>query len=97
MQNGKDEDYVESGSEESGGAPAVAAWVGIDWADERHAMSLLAAEAGASVERGTLEQTPEAIAAWAEGLRARLHGRTVAVAVEQKRGALVAALAGILS
>jgi transposase len=72
----------------------AAAWVGIDWADERHAVSLLAAEAGASVERGTLEQTPEAIAAWAEGLRARFQGRPVAVAVEQKRGALLAALAG---
>jgi hypothetical protein len=43
-------------------------------------------------ERGTLEQTPEAIDAWVAQLIARFEGRPIAVALEQARGALLYAL-----
>jgi len=68
-----------------------AALVGLDWADEVHALSLCAA-GSTEVERATLEQTPEALADWANGLRRRFPNGKIAVAVEQARGALLAGL-----
>lgn len=68
-----------------------AAWVGIDWADERHAVALRAAGSDV-VERSPLAQTPEAIDGWAQRLRQRFGGRPVAVCLEQAKGALVYAL-----
>jgi transposase len=72
-------------------APEYAAFVGLDWADEVHALSLCAA-GSTQIERRTLEQTPEALADWANGLRARFPNGKIAVAVEQARGALLAGL-----
>lgn len=66
-----------------------AAIVGIDWAEEKHAVCLLD---GARQVEQELEHTPEAIAAWAEGLRRQFDGRPVAVCIEQARGALIHAL-----
>jgi|SRR5215471_5910014 len=71
--------------------PDYAAFVGLDWADQSHALSLSAAGSTAQ-ERTTLEQTPEALAAWANSLRARFPNGRVAVALEQARGALLAGL-----
>ena len=68
-----------------------AAFVGLDWGDEEHAISLSAAGSTA-VQRATLEQTPEALTQWANTLRTQFPNRKVAVALEQARGALVAAL-----
>ena len=68
-----------------------AACVGIDWADEVHAVCLFAAGSDAAEHR-TLEQTPEAIDAWVAELRQRFAGRRIAVCVEQSRGALIYAL-----
>jgi len=68
-----------------------AALVGLDWADEVHALSLCAA-GSTEVERATLEQTPEALAHWANRLRRRFPQGKIAVAVEQARGALLAGL-----
>lgn len=70
-----------------------AAFVAIDWADEKHAFALQAA-GHRSKETGALAQKPEAIGAWVAGLRERFGSRPVAVAVEQSRGALVHALLG---
>jgi transposase len=70
--------------------PEFAAFVALDWADREHAWSLEAP--GMKRERGKLQQTPEAIAAWAAGLALRFGGRPIAVALEQSRGALVCAL-----
>jgi transposase len=68
-----------------------AAYIAIDWADEKHAFSLL--EAGQrKKETGILEQKPELIGAWMAQLRERFGGRPVALAVEQSRGALIHAL-----
>ena len=68
-----------------------AAFVAVDWADEKHAFSLQAA-GQKKKESGTLEQKPEMIGAWVASLRERFGGRAVAVAVEQSRGALIHAL-----
>jgi len=68
-----------------------AAFVGIDWADRKHDVCLL--PAGASKpEVSVLPHRPEAIAAWAEGLRQRFGGRPIAVCLEIARGPLVYAL-----
>jgi len=68
-----------------------AAFVGIDWADQKHAFCLQAA-GQSKTESGALEQKPETLAAWVTKLRERFGGRTVAVAIEQSRGALIHAL-----
>ncbi len=68
-----------------------AAFVAIDWADEKHTFTLQAAGQGKK-ESGTLEQKPEIIGAWVAKLRERFGGHPVAVAVEQSRGALIHAL-----
>lgn len=68
-----------------------AAFIAVDWADEKHAFTLQAA-GQKKKESGTLEQKPELIGAWVAALRERFGGRTVAVALEQSRGALIHAL-----
>jgi transposase len=65
-----------------------AAFVGIDWADRKHAWTLQ--KSGSSnIESGEIEHTPEAIEAWAVELAQRFGSRPVGVALEQVRGALV--------
>jgi transposase len=71
--------------------PPYAAWVGIDWADEEHAVALRPTESQA-MERRPLAQTAEAIEDWAQSLRQRFGGRPIAVCLEQAKGALVYAL-----
>jgi len=68
-----------------------AAFIAIDWADEKHAFALQCS-AAAKKETGTLEQKPELIGAWVAQLRERFGGRLIAVGVEQSRGALIHAL-----
>jgi transposase len=68
--------------------PQHAAFLAIDWADEKHAWSLQEARS-AKRERGEVEHTPEAIEAWVVEISQRFSGRAIAVAVEQSRGALV--------
>jgi transposase len=66
-----------------------AAFVGIDWADEEHAVCVLDGE---RLRREVLPHKPEAIAAWAAGLARDFDGQPVAAMVEQSRGALMHAL-----
>ena len=68
-----------------------AAFVGLDWGDEQHALSLCAAGVS-TLERATLEQTPEALADWANTLRTRFPHGKIALALEQARGPLLAGL-----
>jgi hypothetical protein len=75
----------------SGQPEPFAAFIAIDWADQKHAYSLLPA-GQSKKESGTLEQKPEVIGPWVAGLRERFGGRPVAVALEQSRGALIHAL-----
>lgn len=70
-------------------AREFAAFVGIDWADEEHAVCLLDGE---RLRREVLPHTPEAIAAWAAGLARDFGSRPVAVMLEQSRGPLMHAL-----
>jgi transposase len=69
----------------------IAAFVGLDWADQKHAVTLQEAN-GEERQRLDLDHTPEALQSWIQALRARFGGRPVAVAVEQSRGALIYAL-----
>jgi len=69
----------------------IAAFIGLDWADQQHAVCLQDAE-DSSRETSTLDQTPEGLQTWIAQLRRRFGGRPVAVAVEQARGALIYAL-----
>src|SRR6266496_3888658 len=68
-----------------------AAFMAIDWADQKHAFSLKVA-GQTKKETGTLEQKPEIIGPWVAKLRERFEGRPIAIAVEQSRGALIHAL-----
>ena len=68
-----------------------AAFVALDWADQKHAWALQA-PGQARAESGELENTPEAVEVWASQLEQRFGGRPIAVALEQPRGAVVAVL-----
>ena len=68
--------------------PDFAAFVGIDWADQKHCWKLLVTGTQAS-ESGELKQTPEELSQWATTLYHRFGGRPIAVALEQSSGALV--------
>jgi transposase len=65
-----------------------AAFVAIDWADQRHAWTLQIAGAS-DRETGAIDHTPEAVDVWVTELRLRFSGQPVAVALEQSRGPLV--------
>ena len=75
-------------TEERKGGKEYGVLVGFDWADREHVWVLQWSDTGAR-ERGRLEQTPEAVDRWMSGLMARLNGRRMAVALEQKHGAVV--------
>ena len=70
--------------------PEFAALVGIDWADKKHYWSL--STPSGRTERGTLDNTPEAVELRMAELRLRFQGRPVAVALEQRKGALIVML-----
>ena len=65
-----------------------AAFVGIDWADQKHVWSLQVAATGKR-EEGDVGHSPEAVEEWINGLMTRFPGQQVAVALEQSRGALL--------
>jgi transposase len=69
----------------------IAAYVGIDWADEEHEIRMKVAETG-QMETFQLKQTAESLSEWVQSLRNRFEGQKVAIAVEQRRGALIYAL-----
>lgn len=52
-----------------------AAWAALDWADQKHAWALQAAETE-TLEQGQIEATPEAVESWAAGLARRFGGRS---------------------
>ncbi len=71
----------------------LAALVGIDWADQQHAVCLSAAD-GSGREEFTLAHTPGDLAEFVAALRTRFGGRPVGIALEQSRGGLIHALLG---
>jgi len=72
--------------------PQFAAFVGMDWADQKHAWCL---QAAGSTQRqsGELEHKVETVEAWVAQLCQRCGGKPIAVALEQTKGALVYMLA----
>src|SRR2546425_2665492 len=70
----------------------LAAFIGLDWADQTHVVTLQEAGSDRRRENFTLDQTPEALQTWIHQVRIRFGGRPVAIAVEQVRGALIYAL-----
>ena len=71
-----------------------AAWIGIDWGSEQHAVCLQA-DNSSSLEYSTLEQKADFLHTWFANLRSRFGGRKVAVAIEQSKGALINFLLGL--
>jgi transposase len=71
--------------------PDFAAFIAIDWADKKHFWSMRVA-GSQKVERGELENTPETVEVWIAELRSKFGERPLAVALEQRRGALIAML-----
>src|SRR3954451_21896633 len=65
-----------------------AAYIGIDWADQKHACALQSStESG--VVQGELIHKPEAVEVWAADLYRQFGGRPIAIALEQSRGSLL--------
>jgi transposase len=72
--------------------PSFAAFIGIDWADEKHAYALCLPD-GSQPESGELTHTPDSLQQWAQKLKERFKGQHIAIALELSRGPLVWALA----
>jgi transposase len=68
--------------------PAFAAFAAIDWATKEHVVASVPAADG-RIQIGKLKNTPEAVELWAATLRQRFPGGLIAVAIEQKRGAII--------
>jgi transposase len=67
---------------------AFAAYIGIDWADQKHDISLSASIDG-KAEYKRLSSTPEALSEWLSQLRQRFPEGKIAICLEQSRGSLV--------
>jgi transposase len=72
-------------------SPLIVAWIGLDWADQKHDVCLQAT-GSPKIERLVVEQKPEALHAWVAELRRRFPHGHVALALEQSRGSLFYAL-----
>ena len=72
----------------SNAEPRFAAFVAIDWADQKHVWSLQPADSEKR-QHGEIEHTPKAVESWVAMLSGRFGDQATAVAVEQSRGALV--------
>jgi len=71
-----------------------AAFVGLDWGDQNHSLSMCAASDTTQIRRLRLQQTPEALAEWANELRTLFPNGKIAVCLEESRGGLMSALIG---
>jgi transposase len=65
-----------------------AAYVGIDWADQKHDICL-SSTPESEPEYEQIDSTPEALNEWLHGLRKRFPGGNIAVCLEQSRGPLI--------
>ena len=70
-----------------------AAWIGLDWADQKHQIALYDV-ASSKVELHTLKSSPEGMQEWLASLRTRYGGAKVALVLEQSRGSVLYALIG---
>jgi hypothetical protein len=76
--------------------PEFAAFAALNGAGQKHYWSLRAA-CSKQIERGEVENTLEAVEVWAAQWGMRFESRPLAVALERRRGALVAMLSNISS
>lgn len=68
----------------------VAAYVGIDWADQKHHVVLRSKAEPTKVQHQVINQTPEALLDWVGEIQQRFAGRgKILVCLEQSRGALI--------
>ncbi len=67
-------------------------FIGLDWADQEHVCCLKSSAAAKGIVE-TIRHEPEDIAEWVAGLNVRFPHHRVLVALEQSRGAVIAALA----
>jgi transposase len=72
---------------------SIRAWIGIDWADEKHDVSIYDVASGKQ-EALIVRQYPEALQEWLGQLRCKYERGYVAVVLEQGRGGLLNALMG---
>ena len=73
----------------------VVAFVGIDWADQKHALVLRAAGPDAKLEHRSIGAEPDALAQWVLEVRERFAAEgKILVCLEQSRGALIHFLMG---
>ncbi len=68
-----------------------AAYVAIDWSDQKHDVCLVDASTGKR-EQTVINHTPESLDEWATTLRSRFNNQQIAVCLEQSRGPLIYAL-----
>jgi hypothetical protein len=68
--------------------PVFAAFAAIDWVAKEHVVASVPA-AGGRMEISRLKNTRETVELWAASLRQRFPGAPAAVAIEQKRGAVI--------
>lgn len=68
----------------------IVAYIGLDWADARHSVHLQTAEG--RIEHRELEQKPAVLHEWVAELQRRFPGGNIAVAIEQRKGAVMHAL-----
>jgi len=66
-----------------------AAYVGLDWGDQKHALAWTADTVKTAPQTGTLANSPEVLHTWLQELGRRFAGRPVALAVETSRGPLI--------
>src|SRR5437667_237405 len=69
----------------------IVAYVGLDWADQQPVICWQAA-GSARVQSAVVQQRPDELQAWVAELRQRFPQGLVAIALEQSRGAVIAAL-----
>jgi transposase len=65
-----------------------AAYVGFDWADQKHVIRIQAAES-TEVEAEEVNQRPERLGEWVAKIRERFGGGKIAIAIEQSKGSVV--------
>lgn len=68
-----------------------AVWIGIDWADKKNVCAVQVA-GSEKVKISSFSQTPAGIDDWVQSLKKLAKGGKVAIALEQKKGALIFAL-----
>lgn len=73
--------------------PAFAAFISIDWADQKHTVCLKVA-GSTTVQKQVIAQTAEGLSDWCNGLLARFPGQKLAVIIEGHRSGLIYHLLG---